>query len=43
MNYTTVVDGFIVSDNVAARAENIDADFAFSDHNPVALTFRLAA
>ena len=43
VNYTTVVDGFIVSDNVAARAENIDADFAFSDHNPVALTFRLAA
>ena len=43
VNYTTVVDGFIVSDNVAARAENIDAQFAFSDHNPVALTFRLAA
>lgn len=43
VNYTTVVDGFIVSDNVAASAENIDADFAFSDHNPVALTFRLAA
>ena len=43
VNYTTVVDGFIVSDNVAASAENIDADFAFSDHNPVALTFKLAA
>lgn len=43
VNYTTVVDGFIVSDNVTAAAENIDADFAFSDHNPVALTFRLAA
>lgn len=43
VNYTTVVDGFIVSDNVAAAAENIDADFAFSDHNPVALTFKLAA
>ena len=43
VNYTTVVDGFIVSDNVAASAENVDADFAFSDHNPVALTFKLAA
>ena len=43
VNYTTVVDGFIVSDNVDASARNIDTAFAFSDHNPVALTFRLAA
>lgn len=43
VNYTTVVDGFLVSDNVTARAENIDSQFAFSDHNPVQLTFSLAA
>lgn len=43
VNYTTVVDGFLVSDNVEASAENIDSQFAFSDHNPVQLTFSLAA
>ena len=43
VNYTTVVDGFAVSDNVIARAENLDTDFAFSDHNPVQLTFELTA
>lgn len=43
VNYTTVVDGFLVSDNVQATAENIDTQFAFSDHNPVRLTFSLAA
>lgn len=43
VNYTTVVDGFLVSDNVRAEAENIDTDFAYSDHNPVLLTFELAA
>lgn len=42
VNYVTVVDGFIVSDNVAASARNIHLDFAFSDHDPVELTFRLA-
>lgn len=41
VNYTTVVDGFLVSDNVTAETQNIDADFAFSDHNPVLLTFTL--
>lgn len=41
VNYTTVVDGFLVSDNVKATAENIDTDFAYSDHNPVKLTFEL--
>ena len=39
--YTVTVDGFIVSDNVKATAQNIDADFAYSDHNPVLLTFEL--
>lgn len=33
VNYTTVVDGFLVSANIRATAENIDADFAYSDHN----------
>ena len=41
VTYTTTVDGFIVSDNVNATAENIDAGFAYSDHNPVKLTFSL--
>ena len=41
VNYTSVLDGFIVSDNVTATAENIDADFMYSDHNPVKLTFKL--
>lgn len=41
VNYTTNVDGFLVSDNVTAKAENIDTDFAYSDHNPVKLTFSL--
>ncbi len=43
VNYTTVVDGFIVSDNLIASAENLDTGFSFSDHNPVLLTFELAA
>lgn len=41
VNYTTVVDGFLVTDNVRAAAENIDTDFAYSDHNPVKLEFEL--
>lgn len=39
--YTVTVDGFIVSDNVSATAENVDAGFQYSDHNPVKLTFTL--
>ena len=39
--YRVTVDGFIVSDNVIASAENIDAGFEYSDHNPVKLTFTL--
>lgn len=42
VNFTTVVDGFLVSDNVKATAENIDTDFGYSDHNPVLLRFELA-
>lgn len=41
VNYTTVVDGFLVSDNIQATAANIDTDFQFSDHNPVQLKFEL--
>ena len=28
VNYTVILNGFIVSDNVEAVAENIDTDFA---------------
>ena len=41
VTYVTTVDGFIVSDNVSAHAENIDTGFAYSDHNPVKLSFSL--
>ncbi len=41
LNYTVTVDGFIVTDNVEATARNIDADFQYSDHNPVILEFKL--
>ena len=38
--YTCVIDGFIVSDNVRVdTVEIIDTDFAYSDHNPVKMTF----
>jgi len=37
-----IVDGFIVSDNVSVESvRNIDADFAYSDHNPVVMSFSL--
>lgn len=39
--YTVTVDGFVVSSNVKATAQNIDAGFKYSDHNPVLLTFAL--
>lgn len=41
VTYTSTVDGFIVSDNVKARATNVDAGYLYSDHNPVLLTFEL--
>ncbi len=41
--YILTVDGFIVSGNVIAEAaEAIDTGFAYSDHNPVSMTFMLA-
>ena len=37
-----MIDGFIVSDNVRIDAlETIDADFEFTDHNPVLLNATL--
>ena len=41
VTYTVIVDGFIVSDNIEAVAENIDAEFKYSDHNPVVMAFVL--
>ena len=42
VNYTLVIDGFIVSDNVTVKeVENIDTGFEFTDHNPVKMTFVL--
>ena len=37
-----IIDGFLVSDNVKVkRIENVDAQFRYSDHNPVLLRFQL--
>lgn len=42
VNYQTVPDGFIVSDNVeVTKVRNIDTGYEFSDHNPVEMTFVL--
>ena len=41
-NFTIIVDGFIVSDNVEVTyLENIVTDFMYSDHNPVIMKFKL--
>ena len=41
-NFTIIVDGFLVSDNVeAVSVSNIYTGFAYSDHGPVVLQFRL--
>ena len=40
--YVLTVDGFLVTDNVeAVTCEVLDYGFAYSDHNPVRMTFRL--
>lgn len=40
--YVLTIDGFIVSDNVeVSNADVIDLAFAYSDHNPVEMTFVL--
>ena len=42
VNYTVVIDGFIVSKNIKVeKILNIDTDFKYSDHNPVYLEFSL--
>ena len=41
VNYTAILDGFLLSDNIKATAENIDTDFMYSDHNPVKMTLTL--
>ena len=42
VNYLTVLDGFLVSSNVEVKAvRNVDTGFAYSDHNPVQMTFVL--
>ena len=41
-NFTIIVDGFIVSDNVKiVEVENILTDFTYSDHAPVVMKFVL--
>ena len=41
-NFTIIVDGFLVTDNVETMSvENVKTDFAYSDHNPVVLEFKL--
>ena len=41
-NFTIIVDGFLVSDNVTVTyLENVQTGFAYSDHNPVLLRFIL--
>ena len=41
-NFTIIVDGFIISDNVdCIEVENVVTGFEYSDHNPVVLKFRL--
>ncbi|MBE6939388.1 MAG: endonuclease/exonuclease/phosphatase family protein [Ruminococcaceae bacterium] len=40
--YVVTVDGFLVSDNVTVQqATVVDTGFAYSDHNPVQMTFLL--
>lgn len=41
VNYMTICDGFIVSNNIQAQATDLDTQFAYADHNPVQLSFKL--
>ncbi len=41
INYETVVDGWLVSDNIKASSLVWDTGYAYSDHQPVVLTFTL--
>ena len=40
--YVLTIDGFLVTDNITVRSSAvIDTGFAYSDHNPVTMTFEL--
>ncbi|MEI6579985.1 MAG: endonuclease/exonuclease/phosphatase family protein, partial [Eubacteriales bacterium] len=40
--YVVIIDGFFISSNVElVKVQNMDTQFAFSDHNPVLLQFKL--
>lgn len=42
VTYTVTLDGFIISDNVTCISyENMDTGYAYSDHDPVKMVFRL--
>ncbi len=41
INYETIVDGFIVSDNIEAVSVVYNTNYAYSDHQPVVMTFTL--
>lgn len=41
VNYTAIIDGFIVSNNIEASSTIIDTNYQYSDHNPVKLNFTL--
>ena len=43
VNYSVVLDGFLVSDNVHINLiQNIDTQFTYSDHNPAVMKFVLS-
>lgn len=42
VNYTVVLDGFIVSDNIIVnKVQNVNTNFLYSDHNPVLMEFTM--
>lgn len=42
VNYSVVLDGFLISPNVTnVQTQNINTDFAYSDHNPAMMKFTL--
>lgn len=42
VNFTTTIDGFIVSDNVeVVSVKTTETHYAYSDHNPVVMQFKL--
>ena len=42
-NFQVTLDGFLVSDNVTVLTSRVvDTQFAYSDHNPVQMEFRLS-